>query len=397
MTKSLVTNRASEHGRKPGGGLPLMQTTHAVDADIGLARATARAPDLNIHINQYPKSFQVFMRALLELLDCETCYAAVCPRVVYPAGESTSARFGDARRKLVELCSELDSDTLVCVPADDPDVAVLPHVAGSTGYVVVGRVSLRGVSDIMFAAWPRRCTITKKEEALLLRGIVFLATSAFVPSGDASDMDAALLNIIRDPALLVDRDLYVIGMNERARQLVAADSNISIERGRLSVCQSAADKALRGEVVKALSGDPHARPPEYAVRLSSDPDSHAYACISPIASAIGRTLAIITLPSFDENEAASHLSGVYKLSRTEERTLAGILRGLTPPQMSKAQQVSEATARTYIKRIMSKMQVRRQSELFRLALASMSPIRMDVRPRPPGADRSEAVADTLIQ
>jgi DNA-binding CsgD family transcriptional regulator len=61
------------------------------------------------------------------------------------------------------------------------------------------------------------------------------------------------------------------------------------------------------------------------------------------------------------------------LSWADERIVARILQGQSPSRIGAALHLTEATVRTYTKRIMVKLGINRQSEFFVLYIRTLSP------------------------
>jgi DNA-binding CsgD family transcriptional regulator len=82
---------------------------------------------------------------------------------------------------------------------------------------------------------------------------------------------------------------------------------------------------------------------------------------------------LLIVPQFDEVSGARRIASAFGLSWAEERIIAGILHGQCPRRIGAELRLTEATVRTYTKRIMFKLGINRQSEFFLLYHLTQSP------------------------
>jgi DNA-binding CsgD family transcriptional regulator len=92
------------------------------------------------------------------------------------------------------------------------------------------------------------------------------------------------------------------------------------------------------------------------------------------------------VPQFDEVSGAHRIAAAFGLNWAEERIVARILQGKCPRHIGADLRLTEATVRTYTKRIMVKLGINRQSEFFMLYHLTQSPF---------GAGRRERAVDRL--
>jgi DNA-binding CsgD family transcriptional regulator len=112
------------------------------------------------------------------------------------------------------------------------------------------------------------------------------------------------------------------------------------------------------------------------VLLSSDGQRFSFAVIGAAPGDIDSDLALILVPQFDEIGGARRIAVAFNLSWVEERIVCRILRGRCPRLIGTELGFTEETVRTYIKRIMLKIGIHRQSELFVLHALTLSPFQL---------------------
>ena len=89
------------------------------------------------------------------------------------------------------------------------------------------------------------------------------------------------------------------------------------------------------------------------------------------------------MPQFDEVLGAHRIACAFGLNWAEERIIARILQFQSPRDIGADLRLTEATIRTYTKRIMLKLGIKRQLEFFILYILTLSPLGADQRERIP--------------
>jgi DNA-binding CsgD family transcriptional regulator len=115
------------------------------------------------------------------------------------------------------------------------------------------------------------------------------------------------------------------------------------------------------------------------VPLSVDHQRFAFARMGTVPGDPGKILVIV--PQFDEISGASRIASAFGLTWAEERIIARILQGQCPRHIGSELHLTEATVRTYTKRIMLKLGINRQSEFFLLYHLTLSPFGATARDR----------------
>jgi DNA-binding CsgD family transcriptional regulator len=92
---------------------------------------------------------------------------------------------------------------------------------------------------------------------------------------------------------------------------------------------------------------------------------------APTDCDLGKALVIV--PQFDEVLGAHRIAAAFGLNWAEERIIARILQFQCPRDIGADLRLTEATVRTYTKRIMLKLGINRQAEFFLLYHLTQSP------------------------
>jgi DNA-binding CsgD family transcriptional regulator len=142
----------------------------------------------------------------------------------------------------------------------------------------------------------------------------------------------------------------------------------------LTCPNAAADLMLRQLMAGLRERSPELKDETQVVPLISQPDSFAFACVGTVLNALHDGLAVIIVPQLDKAAATKRLSSLFALTGMDQRIVAQILEGHPPRRVGKMLNLTEATVRTYTKRLMFKLGIKRRSDLFRLAFLTAPPI-----------------------
>ena len=109
--------------------------------------------------------------------------------------------------------------------------------------------------------------------------------------------------------------------------------------------------------------------------LSNEEQKFCFAVTGPVPCGAEPGLVLIVVPQFDAGAGARGIAAAFALSWVEERIVSRILCGRCPRVIGTELGFTEETIRTYIKRIMIKIGINRQSEFFVLLSLTLSPFK----------------------
>lgn len=206
----------------------------------------------------------------------------------------------------------------------------------------------------------------------------------------------ALLDRLTAPILLVDEQLQVHYANAAATRLLAQDSRLSLVGGTLACQQRGGSNALMlalrriqlGGAASYRAGEP---PDERAVVHAGDgagrpPLMLMLSALRPgeTLGAFGlRALAMVLVHDAAAGKQVDPLvaAEAYGLTPAESAVAAGIAAGRTVQAIADQHEVAVTTVRTQLSAVMSKMGVKRQSEVVG-ALAPMALLARAPNPAP---------------
>lgn len=324
-----------------------------------------------------------FGSAIAELLECKKCYVAIIAdasglkleeiRVGHDLFDPSS---GAAAAQMAR--KEPDSECVLVEPGNPRTQLVrkligVESIAGS--HSVTGRFPAGNKTTVIFVAGWRETALSSDEVPCLARAIRVMwdtAKSISQPSRRQSELKSWLEQLVF-PAFVVDQGLRIHEANSRGRTLLGEGAVLKDIRGTLSGLNSSITESLKQAFHEALVlyGDLGRK--NTIVPLSTEHQQFAFARVSalPAQSEVRRALVIV--PQFDEVSGATRIASAFNLSWAEERIVARILQGQCPRQIGADLRLTEATVRTYTKRIMLKLGINRQSEFFVLYHLTLSP------------------------
>ncbi|HEX7797350.1 MAG TPA: LuxR C-terminal-related transcriptional regulator [Vicinamibacterales bacterium] len=183
------------------------------------------------------------------------------------------------------------------------------------------------------------------------------------------------LNALNMGIIFLGADRRIVFCNDAAQRIVAqAGDGLSVRNGQLTASDSRADVALRRLVDSVVAPDGFLEPPPDVLvpRTSLRPPYHV------TASALRRTLRpfigltapvaalIVTDPERARPIAREALRQAYRLTPKEAALASALADGKTLEQAAAQLNVRYETARTHLRRIMSKTETSRQAELVKL-------------------------------
>jgi DNA-binding CsgD family transcriptional regulator len=193
-----------------------------------------------------------------------------------------------------------------------------------------------------------------------------------------SQVDAfdSLLALYPQPFLLIDADSSVLYANASARELAERKDALTIESGRLVVGSYRANDALR-EAVRQVASSRHSRLRRLDVQSAG---INAYRLLlMPVPGSHPRFLGVaqmtIAILAIDLDSGLrpdpAMLAELYALTPAEARFTASLVNGFSVDEISGQLGITRETARTHMRRVLSKTQTRRQGELISLLLRSI--------------------------
>ncbi|MBN9039860.1 MAG: hypothetical protein BGP05_21880 [Rhizobiales bacterium 62-47] len=325
-----------------------------------------------------------FGRAVAQLLECGRCYLAV----LSPGDEAAmdEVRIGCTVAEaippasVVQIASHLGSQ----------DNCIFQSVAAANGFArkligwestfsrhcVIGRLQSRSGTIALFVAGWRRALFSLAEFASVVRAIELLWDATDDWAQMNMQENKAWLEEIIPPALLVDENLSVLGMNSSCQQFLNDDRLLLLAHGVLAGSNSAVTARLKEAVQRTIAADPAQRFVRATVALSGNYQKFAFAIVGKMPTRDHAGMAFIYVPQFDERAGARRIAAAFELSWVEERIVSRILRGLCPRLIGAELGFTEETVRTYTKRIMLKVGINRQSEFFVLHSLTFAPFKM---------------------
>lgn len=353
------------------------QVTIGTDPEINWEKTASRA------VMEY------FGRAVAELLDCKSCYVAT----KFPNATSNldEVRIGHAMAdpSCVAMVERIvrDGSATDCTLIDPLNVRtnfvrkLIGDQPGGKGHSVIGRMPIANGATVVFVAGWRATGLLPAEIPCVVRATRMMWETAHAIARSPLPR-AGLATWLEDlifPAFVIDERLLVHEVNGAGCALLAKGELLKLDCGKLSGMSSPVTDNLRKTVADTLMSAGNQGWLNAVVPLSVDHQQFAFARIGAVPGDAGRILVIV--PQFDEVSGASRIASAFGLTWAEERIVARILQGRCPRHIGAELHLTEATVRTYTKRIMLKLGINRQSEFFLLYHLTLSPFGACPRPR----------------
>ena len=338
-------------------------------------------PSTGLIGNVQHRTMQWLGEALNELFECSRCLIATVPEDERLASEQLligeAPRGRAAESTVASIAHRLSAEKadILTVKANDPlALGTIGRASVHFPYAIIGRMFAGSCQFVFVAGW-RSSLFSQEEIRGLSRATRFFGMSAknLMPAArDSSDLQK-LLGYLVFPAFIVDDSLRLLETNRVGKRLLLQGGILHMEGGFLSGATKSATLDLRHAVSNALMPSVDQRWTNATIVLSSGYQRYAFAWVglAPVHQEAGRVLVIV--PRIDEALGARRIAGTFSLSHVEERIIARILRGRSPKDIGAELGLTEATVRTYTKRIMLKLNIKRQSELFLLYILTLSP------------------------
>lgn len=196
-------------------------------------------------------------------------------------------------------------------------------------------------------------------------------------------MLSSVVDQIAAGIFLVRKSGEIAYANAAARMLLDKRNIVREVDGKLTVLDRANEKAFRGALNEAASGDGFGNGPGLTVALSAGDDSRFVAHVlslvvgdrQEVGNRLGAVAAIflhqtdVQTPTLIE-AVAQH----FRLSPSELRVLFAIVEVGGVPEVAGVLGVSEETVRTHLKHVFAKTGTNRQADLVRLVGAYANPL-----------------------
>lgn len=348
---------------------------------------------------------EIFGHALLDVINCDRGYVALVTRGGRQVVEEVE--FGNTALENAALEARCGAAVLESLarhdlrrpvyesvwhgPIAEAVLGTKPH---ADAQAVFGRIPAEPGKDLVFVAGWR--THRGSNLALVGRSAEAIWTSIRRANGVRNTRAGdALIAHLAYPAFIVDLRLHVHGMNPAGQRLLAGARTLTLDRDALACGDAAADLRLRRVIAALLerNGDPEDG--TRVVPLATGSERFAFACVAAVPDPPHGGLALVVVPQLDEAASTRRLSSLFGLNGMEERIVARILEGHQPRRIGELLNLTEATVRTYTKRLMFKLGINHRSDLVRLAFLTTPPLMLSEPGALPGADGPTALADDL--
>jgi DNA-binding CsgD family transcriptional regulator len=334
---------------------------------------------------------EYFGQAIIELLECNRCVLA---RARFP-GEEIRLGFVAPQQAPVEAIAQMisrrASGQQAVVQSIGPDSEVARALIGRApagcAHAVAGAVAHHEGPELVFLAGWRPTALSAKEMTCLSRavGVIWNTLSRTLPRLPETHLPALLEELVC-PAFIVDERLHIHELNSSGRSLLKRGDPLRSENGALAGLNAATTDRLKDSLRHTRTSGSERRGMNTVVTLATRYAHRHFAWIGPVPTRPDTNQALILAPQVDADAGARRIAAAFALSWAEERIIARILQGQSPSCIGGALHLTEATVRTYTKRIMLKLGINRQLEFFILYILTLSPF---------GADQLERIPSGL--
>ena len=366
---------------------PLRQSRFRVShAERGEAFQNVEGPQAAPPTEQGPNqsAMEYLGKAVAELFDCHSCYVAVMPHAggaeleevrvghatIDPSCTTTVARI--ARKGAGANCALLEP-----INARTSFVRkLIGSEPGANSHSVIGRFTSPDGSTVVFVAGWRRAALARAEIPCLARAVRTVWETAHSLAARPPDRYPApetWLANLAFPAFIVDEGMHVHEVNRGGQTLLARGELVRVDGGRLAGASAPVTESLREAIREALISRPGQVRLNTTVPLSTERQQFAFAKIGAAPAHYDVAKALIIVPQFDEVLGAHRIASAFGLNWAEERIIARLLQFQGPRDIGADLRLTEATVRTYTKRIMLKLGINRQAEFFLLYHLTQSP------------------------
>lgn len=186
-----------------------------------------------------------------------------------------------------------------------------------------------------------------------------------------------LLDTMSAGIVLLDDHCTILFRNAVARGLIEGGKGLVVTRdGELRCATLATTKLLAASVREVIARPPGSRDPAAVIRIAGNPLQLGF--VTPAVSRAGgqaNRCAMLLVPPAHSGQVGRGVMTALGLLPCEQRFLQAFLSTASLLEAAAKAGVSEETARTYLKRIRSKLGVHRQMELVQLLSGLVPPLR----------------------
>jgi DNA-binding CsgD family transcriptional regulator len=224
-----------------------------------------------------------------------------------------------------------------------------------------------------FVLHPDEVSLEAEEARILAtfsRRLIEIAALSRNDIAEASASDA--LNVLRQPALLIDVDGFVVQSNAALAELL--DGNLKVKDRRLYIHNLEARSALHGFIERMRSASQNGVPAVEPIVIPRQDELPIVLRIWPIERPARwpapdvRALLTLTALGPRPGPPAAVLAKVFGLTPSEARLASIMARGAAPEMAARELNVSRETVRNQLKSIFAKTGTHRQGELVALLL-----------------------------
>lgn len=327
---------------------------------------------------------EVFGRAILGLLECKRCFvftlsqetefASQAVRIGYNCNAQPSA---DVITRLAQRPEWQAANLFSVNPTDIPAAELLGRKHEEPPHALAGRLPAGNGEEVLFIAGWRATPFSTVEAACFSRAArIIWATMQALRHRPSDELSPdRLVAELAFPAFSVDYKWRVMEANEAGRQLLLAKSPVRLDHGMLVGPNSFVNNMMQQALRDMIASRSERAWASTLIPLSTDHRSFAFAWIgiAPAERQHSDRL-LVVIPKLDAMAGAKRIATTFHLSWAEERIVQFLLRGEPPAGIGRHLDLTEATVRTYIKRIMLKLGINRQVEFFLLYILTQSPI-----------------------
>jgi DNA-binding CsgD family transcriptional regulator len=325
-------------------------------------------------------AMEYFGKAVAQLLECGSCYVAVTSHAA--GSELEEARIGHAT--IEPSCAATvariarrgaGANCVLLEPINARTSFVRKLIGSEPGekrHSVIGRFPSGDAAVIFVAGW-RPAALLPAEIPCITRAVSTMwETASALAQLSHQHTDAQIwLEELVFAALIVDEDLHIYEVNSTGRTLLTKSELLKADRGRLVGLSGFVTESLKDAIRETLISRAGQR--WLTVPLATERQQFAFAKIGAVPAHCDARKVLVIVPEFDEVSGANGIATAFGLNWAEERIIARILQGQCPRHIGADLRLTEATVRTYTKRIMFKLGINRQSEFFLLYHLTQSP------------------------
>jgi DNA-binding CsgD family transcriptional regulator len=328
------------------------------------------------------EAMECFGGAILELLECNRCVVAAVPengnsiarqvRIGHSIPDQISAAL------MAQIARKLTSEGAVLSSTNSDDVLVrnvIGYENRKSAHSLMGRTRCGDGHDVVFVAGWQASPVPPADMAWLSRAIPAIwtmATRLTHSRAEWSDLEAFLEELVF-PAFVVDERRHLHAVNRSGRKLLLKGEPLKMDGGSLAGFNQRVTNGLKQALRNALASGSDQRWANTTVVLSAGHRQFSFAWIGAVPTRRDARQALVIVPQVDGVAGARRIATAFGLNSVEEKIIARILHDQCLRRIAADLRLSEATVRTYTKRIMFKLGINRQSELFLLYILTLSP------------------------